>query len=194
VLGAGVGVEESPVPIVLCVGSFEGRKNQLAVIDASEVLWRRGRAFQLVLVGGSAQPWFKDVDHRIADLILSGRPISRLTKVSERTLASSYRAARFSVFPSLHEGYGLPVVESLAAGTPVIATSYGSVGAIAAKGGCVLIDPRDIGSIADEMERLLLDDAALAALEREIAERPARDWDDYARDVRTEIEKTGAAR
>lgn len=183
----------SDTPLIVSVGSFEGRKNQLGTMDAAEILWRKGLDFTLVLVGGSAQPWFKEVDRRMAELVLAGRPISRLSKVTDGTLAAAYQVARFTVFTSLHEGYGLPVVESLAAGTPVIATSYGSVGAIARQGGCVLIDPRDIGDIAKAMERLLTDDLLLESLKEEIEGRPKRTWDDYAAEIWGELETVGVA-
>lgn len=192
---AGVELTDQPerrpttIPLVLSVGSFEVRKNQLATLNAAEILWRKGLNFHLVLVGGSAQPDFTHIDRRIAELVLEGRAISRLDRVDERTLDAAYRSARFSVFASLHEGYGLPVVESLAAGTPVVATSYGSVGEVAKIGGCLLVDPRDITSIASAMESLLTDDAQLEKLQREILARPSRTWENYADEVWAEIAK-----
>lgn len=192
---AGVDLRDQPertpaaAPLVLSVGSFEVRKNQLATINAAELLWRKGLTFNLILVGGSAQPDFTHIDRRIAELVLAGRAISRLDRVDERTLDAAYRSARFSVFASLHEGYGLPVVESLAAGTPVVATSYGSVGEVARLGGCLMVDPRDITSIASAMETLLTDDNQLEKLQREILARPTRTWENYADDIWAEIAK-----
>lgn len=95
----------------------------------------------------------------------------------------AYAGARFTVFPSLHEGYGLPVAESLAYGTPVITSSYGSTAEIAAAGGCVLVDPRDDDQLVAAMRRLLTDDAELERLRGEARGRPVWTWEQYAAQV-----------
>ena len=64
---------------------------------------------------------------RIAALTQFGRPITVLRNVDQARLDQAYRSARFTVFPSRHEGYGLPVAESLEAGTPVITSDFGSL-------------------------------------------------------------------
>ncbi|MCU1526577.1 MAG: Mannosylfructose-phosphate synthase, partial [Frondihabitans sp.] len=166
-------------PVVVSVGSHEPRKNQIAIAYAAELLWRRGREFGLVLIGGSGPVWYTDLDDKINELSISGYPITILRGVTDRELATAYSNARFTVFTSLHEGYGLPVTESLAAGTPVITSNYGSTSEIARDGGCVMVDPTDIEAIAAAMELLLTDDAALSDLERQIADRPVTTWDAY---------------
>jgi glycosyltransferase involved in cell wall biosynthesis len=83
----------------------------------------------------------------------------------------------------LIEGYGLPVAESLASGTPVITSDYGSMAELAAGGGAVTIDPRDVGDIEEQMRRLLEDDGLLERLRREACERDLGSWDAYARDA-----------
>jgi glycosyltransferase involved in cell wall biosynthesis len=107
--------------------------------------------------------------------------------VDDATMLESYHRARFTVFPSLHEGYGLPVAESLALGTPAITTVYGSTAEIAADGGCLLVDPRDDDSLVSAIRTLLVDDDVLARLHAEIAARPARTWDDYATELWQEL-------
>ena len=105
------------------------------------------------------------------------------TALSEAELVAAYREARFSVFVSTHEGYGLPVAESLAFGTPVITGDYGSTREISRDGGAVLVNPRDDDHLVAAMRELLLDDDRLQELLTEIDARPARSWDDYAREV-----------
>jgi len=100
--------------------------------------------------------------------------------VSDCELWGAYRSARFTVFPSLHEGYGLPVAESLAAGTPAITSDFGSMLEIAVDGGALTVDPRNLDDLTDAMRTLLTDDEALTALATEATARPARDWDEYA--------------
>jgi glycosyltransferase involved in cell wall biosynthesis len=168
-------------PLVLCVGTVEPRKNHGAVLYAAERLWREGLVFELLFVAGSG--WVEEVPRRIQQLRERGRPISSRRAVSQDELVAAYRRARFTVFPSLHEGYGLPVTESLAYGTPVITTNYGSTAETAAAGGALTIDPRDDEALAEAMRRLLTDDELWERLRREIQIRPVRSWEDYAAEL-----------
>jgi glycosyltransferase involved in cell wall biosynthesis len=167
--------------LILSVGSFEPRKNQLAVLYAAETLWREGLDFDLLLIGGSG--WGDDLDLMVAKLQETGRPVETARRVSSAQLVRAYRRARFTVFPSLHEGYGLPVAESLSMGTPAITGNYGSTREIGALGGALLIDPRDDEAIISAMRTLLTDEDALQALRDAIELRPARDWEDYAAEL-----------
>jgi len=170
-------------PLVLCVGSVEPRKNHLAVLYAAEVLWREGLTFQLRFIGGGG--WGNAFGKRLRRLRAAGRHVQSDTAVSELELAAAYRRARFTVFASVHEGYGLPVAESLAFGVPAITTDYGSTREIGADGGVALVDPRDDDDIVRAMRRLLTDDRHLATLQAEIVRRPRRTWEDYAAELWT---------
>jgi glycosyltransferase involved in cell wall biosynthesis len=167
-------------PVVLVVGSHEPRKNHLAVLAAAEMLWREGLDFRLVFVGGNS--WKSETfKSELARLRESGRSVVAISAVSDALLWGAYRLARFTVFPSLNEGFGLPVAESLASGTPVVTTGYGSMREIAdAGGGAVLVDPRDDRSIADGMRSLLTDDALLEYMTAQALARSPRKWNDYA--------------
>lgn len=168
-------------PMVLSIGSFEPRKNQASVIVAAEELWRAGHRFRLRFIGGGGYP--TDFDRLVARARAAGRPVEVMVRVPERTLQESYARARFTVFVSLHEGYGLPVTESLAHGTPVLTTDYGSTQEIAAAGGCLSVDPTDPDAVREGMRRLLVDDDLLDALRAEAAGRTSRTWRDYADDL-----------
>ncbi len=166
-------------PMVLCVGSHEPRKNHIAVLHAAELLWRRGHTFTLLFVGGNA--WRSERFHGLlTHLRASGRPVESALQIPDSTLWALYHVARCTVFPSLNEGFGLPVAESLASGTPAVTSDFGSMREIGADGGALLVDPRDDHAIAAAMESLLTDDLLHARLVREAAARPARTWDDYA--------------
>ncbi|WP_161580378.1 glycosyltransferase [Subtercola vilae] len=178
----GVAETSHALPLVLTVGSNEERKNQLAVVYAAEILWREGAQFRLMVVGGHGDLHYTAVADAVSSLSSQGRPIQLRRDIDEAGLASAYRSARFSVLASFHEGYGLPVAESLAVGTPVAATGYGSVLEIIEGGGCLAIDPRDDDSIVDAM-RQLLDDEVLTRLEREIDARHDTTWNDYAQHI-----------
>jgi glycosyltransferase involved in cell wall biosynthesis len=168
-------------PLVLTVGSFEPRKNQPALLYAAEVLWREGHRFRLLLVGGGGDS--AHVRLRVRALKARGRHVSIVVGMSDDELAAAYRRARFTVFTSLHEGYGLPAAESISLGTPVITSDYGSTLEVAEGGGAVLVDPRDDAALVRAMRDLLTDDDQLARLRAEILQRPTRTWDDYAADL-----------
>jgi glycosyltransferase involved in cell wall biosynthesis len=110
-------------PMVLVVGAHDPRKNHLTVLHSAETLWREGLSFTLRFIGAGG--WGEAFPDRVNELRLAGRPVTVRRGVSEVELGEAYASAAFSVFPSLHEGYGLPVVESLAQGTPVITSEFG---------------------------------------------------------------------
>ena len=130
------------LPVVLSVGSHEPRKNHLALLHAAEVLWRQGLAFSLVFVGGNS--WNSaEFEAQVESLQAANRPVQTVRALPDELLWAAYRLAYCTVFASLHEGFGLPVAESLASGTPVITSNFGSMADIASQGGALLVDPRD---------------------------------------------------
>lgn len=173
-------------PMVLVVGSHEPRKNHLAILAAAERMWQAGEKFCLLFIGGSS--WkSEDFNDEVERLQNEDRSITLLTSVTEELLWAAYRLARFSLFPSLNEGFGLPVAESLAVGTPVITTNYGSMAEIAAAGGALVVDPRNDRDIQAAMTRLLHDDNLLTALREQALTRTNRTWDQYAREVWAQV-------
>ena len=178
--------DPGPLPLVLCVGSIEPRKNHLSVLHAAEVLWREGLVFRVLLLGKTSA-LSRPVQDRLAELRRAGRPVELRTDADDAELARAYRDARLSVFVSTHEGFGLPVAESLASGTPVVTSAHGSTAEAAAGGGALLVPVRTgtgaDGAITDAVRRLLTDDELHAELVGQCAVRPARTWDDYAREL-----------
>jgi len=167
------------MPLVLVVGSHEPRKNHRAILHAAELLWREGLEFSMLFVGGNSwnSATFSTALHGLQAL---NRPVHALTALSDDLLWAAYRIARCTVFTSLNEGFGLPVAESLASGTPVITSNFGSMREIAEPGGALLVDPRDDHDISRALKRLLTDDDLHAALTRQAFARPQRTWDQYA--------------
>jgi len=173
------GVTRRSPPMILVVGSHEPRKNHLAILHAAEILWREGLVFSLEFIGGSG--WGDEFPRRAAALTAAGRAIEVRKGVSDADLDRAFAAASFTVFPSLHEGYGLPVAESFAHGVPVITSDFGSTEEIAAGGGALLVDPRNDRDLTDAMRTLLTDPGKRASLRAEIAGRTESTWADYAR-------------
>lgn len=171
-----------PRPRVLCVASREPHKNQRAVLHAAERLWREGLDFELELIGGAG--WSDAVLAPVIERArAAGRPLLDSGRVSDEYLWSAVRGAAFTVFVSLHEGYGLPLADSLACGTPAVTANFGSQLEIAEGGGCLVVDPRDDDQIAAAMRRLLTEPDTLAALRDEALARPRRTWDEYAEEL-----------
>ncbi|MGV8978008.1 MAG: glycosyltransferase family 4 protein [Cellulomonas sp.] len=180
-------------PLIVCVGTHEPHKNHRTVLHAAERLWREGARFDLRLIGG---PGWTDTGlaPAIAHLQSAGWPLETIGRVSDGQLWSALREASFTVFISLHEGYGLPVAESLACGTPVITSNFGSQQEIAERGGCLTVDPRDDDSVTAAMRRLLEEPATLARLRSEAVGRRRRTWDEYATELwATLVEAGGGA-
>jgi glycosyltransferase involved in cell wall biosynthesis len=121
---------------VLAVGTLEPRKNLARVVAATA---RAG--VQLRLVG--APGW--------GDAGVRGDHVTWLGRIDDVELAAAYRGARAVVFPSLYEGFGIPALEAMASGAPLV-TSVESAMAELADGAAVLVDPLDVGSIAAGIE------------------------------------------
>ncbi len=167
------------LPIVLSVGSHEPRKNHEALLHAAELAWRQGVEFTLTFVGGNS--WSSGRFYRrVGELQEEGRPLQVVQGLSDHLLWAAYRVAHCTVFPSLHEGFGLPVAESLACGTPVITASYGTMAELCTHGGALLIDPRDDHAMERALVRMITEPGLRPRLAAEAATTPVRTWDDYA--------------
>ena len=157
----GRGPHVPPDGYVLFVGTLEPRKNVGALLDAYELLLRRRpNAPPLVLAGratSAAAGWLA----RIAAPPLGGH-VRHLGYVAHDERESVYAGARVLVLPSLDEGFGLPALEAMSAGIPVVASNRGSLPEVVGAGG-LLVDPDSTDALATALEQLLSDDAVSAA-------------------------------
>jgi glycosyltransferase involved in cell wall biosynthesis len=143
-------------PYVLFVGTVEPRKNLAAVIAGMRAL--AGREVDLALVGPDG--WNEDLDARLRELDGTGIGVRRLGFVAPTDLAPLYAGCAAFCFPSLREGFGMPVLEAMAHGAPVV-TSSGTATAEVAGPDALLVDPHDHAAVGAALARLL-DDPALA--------------------------------
>ncbi len=143
-----------PSRFVLWVGTLEPRKNVDRLVEAMTQI--PDVALAMVGPGG----WGLDGDAVVAPL---GRRARRLGRVTDAELSALYRAADVVVLPSLHEGFGLPVLEAMAHGTPVV-TSRGGATEEVAGGAARLVDPRDPASIAAAIHAALTEETLTAEL------------------------------
>jgi glycosyltransferase involved in cell wall biosynthesis len=170
----------SNLPRVLCVCTIEGRKNHLALLDACESLWREGLSFELQLIGIARPETAGAALARIAELQNSGRSLLFNGSVPEADLHAAYRQCSFTVYPSLVEGFGLPVLESLHYGKPCVCAGWGAVGESAHDGGCIPLESVDAASLARALRQLLKNPAELAELSTAARARHLKTWPEYA--------------
>lgn len=137
-------------PFILFVGMIEPRKNLNRLIDAYVSL---KTATQLVIVGKKGwhmDSFFKKIkDLRTKEIVLTGY-------VPDEDLPFFYTAADAFVYPSLYEGFGLPVIEAMACGCPVVTSNNSSLKEIAEEA-ALLINPENTQELADAMKKIIHD-------------------------------------
>jgi glycosyltransferase involved in cell wall biosynthesis len=137
-------VEQANAPFFLMVGTIEPRKNHITAIRAfARYLEQRPDAPELLVVAGSPGWLYQPVLDEIARLGVEAR-VRRVGRVDAGRLHWLYRHARALLFPSLYEGFGIPVVEAFALTCPVIAAAIPSVWEVAGEGTAALLDPLDV--------------------------------------------------
>jgi len=171
-----------PESYLLYLGGFDQRKNVPTLLKGFEKLAKDSRAF-LVVAGRlpeKGSDFFPDPRPMVQELGMGERVIFT-GWVPEEDKPALYSGARALVFPSLHEGFGLPPLEALACGTPVIASNRGSLSEIVGDGG-LLLEPDDVEGLAGAMEKLLNDDTLWGDLrEKGLAHAARFSWEKTAR-------------
>jgi glycosyltransferase involved in cell wall biosynthesis len=170
-------------PFVLYAGNVKPHKNLERLIDAFSLL--RGRALdhvKLVLIGDDISKYA--ALRRAVHQHQLHRRVRFLGYMPEETLGALYRLANVFVFPSLYEGFGLPPLEAMASGTPVVTSNVSSLPEVAGDA-AVLVDPYDPGAIADGIQRVLTDETLRAELRRKgLARARQFSWDQSVRRIR----------
>lgn len=169
-----------PAGAFLFVGTIEPRKNLAAVLDAVAILRRTERAARLVVVG--APGWGVSLPAEVRRRGL-GSAVTWLRGIGDADLAAIMSGSTALVAPSLDEGFGLPVVEAMAVGLPVITSEAGAQAEVAG-GAALTVDPRDPGAITSAMRTLRDDPAAAADLRaRGLARAATFSWTRTARET-----------
>jgi hypothetical protein len=142
--------------MILYVGSVKPHKNVEGLLQAFSRLIQNKSGVLLALAGEpiSMRKGLPDLVERLG--VRSA--IRELGRLTDDELVLAYNAAAVVVMPSLYEGFGLPVLEAMACGTPVIASNIASLPEIVEEGG-ILVDPLDIDGLRASLERILEDDS-----------------------------------
>jgi glycosyltransferase involved in cell wall biosynthesis len=167
---------------LLFTGTLEPRKNVTGLLTAYCML-RNRRAFTPPLVLAGRRGWLYDeIFAHIAALKLDGH-VCFVENPLDEELVALYNAAALLVLPSFYEGFGLPVLEAMACGTPVVCTDRGSLPEIAGDA-ALLVNPDDLDSLADAMERALDDEPLRGQMrERGFAQVARFSWEKTARET-----------
>jgi glycosyltransferase involved in cell wall biosynthesis len=166
-------------PYFLYVGTLEPRKNLARALRAFGRVAPSLPDHRFVIVG--QRGWMYDDVLKEASG-LRGR-VDLLGYVAEEDLPALYSHAAAFVYPSLYEGFGLPVVEAMACGTPVLTSRSSSLAEIA-EGAAVLADPLDEAALADGLMALATDDALRADLSRRgLAKAASFTWERTGRET-----------
>jgi glycosyltransferase involved in cell wall biosynthesis len=144
-----------PEPYLLYVGNVMPHKNLDRLVEAFANVVSQ-MPVRLVLCGSGRRRHMKALRRRIAALSLEDQ-IDWRPYASDEELPALYRGAHALVLPSLHEGFGLPALEAMACGTPVVAAATSSIPEVVGDA-ALLVDPRDVGSITTALGQVLTDD------------------------------------
>ena len=175
-------------PYILYLGTIEPRKNVEGLVRAYAALAERHPklvgATELVIAGGrgwKSEKAFAAIEEANKRLAHSGPRVRVLGYVPEKEKHALMAHAMMFVFPSWHEGFGLPVLEAMNLGVPVIATNVTALPEIAGRGAALLVDPGSEAELALAMKHLLEDDLKRAELGRRGLERSTEyRWDKTA--------------
>ncbi len=176
---------------ILYAGNVKPHKNLERLIDALHLLRQRGLDHvKLVLIGDDISKY--TALRRAVHKHQLHKYVRFLGYLPEETLAVMYRLASVFVFPSIYEGFGLPPLEAMASGTPVVTSNVSSLPEVAGDA-AVLVDPYEPQSIADGIHRVLTDEGLRRDLVRKgIARAGQFSWEQSVRRIHAIYREVGA--
>ncbi len=166
---------------LLYLGTLEPRKNITMLIDAFHIIAQKNRDITLVIAGKKG--WqYEDIFSKVTSLKLESR-ICFTGYVGVEDIPALYSGAVAFIFPSLYEGFGMPPLEAMACGTPVIVSNTSSLPEVVGDAG-ILVNPKEPENLAFEMNRLLNDTKLRQELSQKgLLRSQAFSWEDSAKKV-----------
>ena len=144
-------LSKTEYPYILYVGTRKGYKNFDRLLQAYAIRHTLNHNFKLVCVG--AEPFSPSELEQIYSLGLNDNKVKHISG-NERTLAEFYNQASVFVYPSLYEGFGIPLLEAMSLNCPIVCSNTGSIPEIAGNA-AEFFDPYEADSIADALEKVL---------------------------------------
>ncbi|GAC1485941.1 MAG: glycosyltransferase family 1 protein [Ktedonobacteraceae bacterium] len=139
-------------PFLFSVGTLEPRKNHIGLIRAFYEVQQRHKSSLILAIAGGKGWMYEETQNVVRELKLEDR-VRFLGRISERELITLYSLAEMFAFPSFFEGFGIPPLEAMACGAPVITSNTSSLPEVAGDA-ALLVDPHDIHALADAIQRL----------------------------------------
>lgn len=174
-------IADIPDRFILWAGSFYPGKNILRLLEAFKQLIDRGNK-EIYLLLLRVPGWFDESEIMQKVKELNGRALI-FDAVPHERLPAYYRKALFFVFPSLYETFGLPVLEAMACGAPVVASNRGALPEVIGDAG-LLIDPYNVDNLSRAMERMLTDNRLREEMrEKGIIRSRGYSWERTARET-----------
>lgn len=183
---AGGGTSQNPTRIV-SIGILEPRKNQAVLLDACVALRREGLEMELHLVGRVNPHFGGPIAKRVREMRATWPGLEHHVDMDDAALAGLVRTARATAFPSIAEGCGLPLLESLWMGVPCACSDIAPLAENAAEGGCAVVAGNDLAGWKACLRRLLTDDAFHGQLASEASRRPLPTWAGAAQVLRSAL-------
>jgi len=146
---------------ILCVGGIHERKNIVRLIHAfSNLTQHYGYSGKLLVTGStSGHPYVEKMKRRCDEIVRETKMDERVTFtgfITDEQLDTLFRRAGFLIYPSLYEGFGVPIIEAMQVGTPVITSNIGGTKEVAGDA-AILVDPYNVDEITSQMARLIGD-------------------------------------
>jgi len=174
---------------LISVGILEPRKNQALLLDVAEGLWGEGLAFELHLVG-RVNPFFgKPILNRVRALAKRHPGLRYHAEADDTAVGQLYARCRASVFPTIAEGCGLPLLESLWQGVPCVCSDLPVLRENADDGGCMAVAVDDRAAWTEALRRVLTDEECVAQLEAGAANRMLPTWAEAAETLRAGLSR-----
>ena len=170
------GSASSESPVLLSVGIIEPRKNQSLLADVAEVLARERLSFQLNVLGRVNPHFGRPIEERLREIARNHPQLRVHTDANDVRMLKLWRTARATVFPTLTEGCGLPLLESLWMGVPCICSDLPVLRETGEGGGCAFVPVNDEAAWVTALRRLLLDQPYAARLREEAISRVLPTW------------------
>lgn len=168
---------------ILSVGTVEPRKNHIGLLQAFLVAEKKSqRKLKLILVGGG-DTFDLELSGKVKVLAKQSENIFWVNNADDKDLKQHYHEADFTIFPSVEEGFGLPIVESLWFGCPCICANFGQMMELAASGGCAPVDVKDIDKFSEKILLLANNKVFYQELKSQISRRYFRTWDNYTGEI-----------
>jgi glycosyltransferase involved in cell wall biosynthesis len=172
----GAVAENAAAPRIVSIGILEPRKNQAVLLNACEALWAEGVRMELHLVGRVNPHFGKPIAERVEAMRARRPGLRHHSRMDDARLAGLVQSARATAFPSLAEGCGLPLLESLWLGVPCVCSDIAPLLENAAGGGCSVVAGNSLEGWIAAIRGILVDDALHARLAAEASGRALPTW------------------